>query len=104
MQRRDKWILSQHLPFVPQDLSACRLRAKGCAAHTYARMQPRPGGKPPYAPADKEIRITNSSTSESWQIRRSIEREKRARGVFLRKVVERHFPLAGLQSCWRAVN
>lgn len=66
MQRRDKWILSQHLPSVPQDLSVCRLRAKGCVAHTYTRTQPRPRGKHPYSPADKEIRITDPGTSEGW--------------------------------------
>jgi len=40
MQRREKRILSQRSPSVPQDPSACRLRAKGCTARTDTRAQP----------------------------------------------------------------
>lgn len=61
MQRRDKWMLSQLLPSVPQDLSACWLQTEGCTAQTGQG-----GKKPPLCPAEKEICVSDSSTSEGW--------------------------------------
>lgn len=66
---------------------------KGCVAHTNTCTQPGQG-QPPYSPAGRGIHIIHSSASEGWQIQRSPERGKGTRRVFLRRVVEMHFPFS----------